>query len=434
MDKSVLKRLIIQSQEREINLVERDIDINFRGKINSIIGPRRAGKTFLIYQLIQRLKKKGLKDRILYINFEDERIWPVDRQNLSLILDAYYELYPENKGKKIYLFFDEIQVVPSWQKFVRRLYEQGDFEITLTGFSSKLLSKEIATELRGRAISYYVFPFSFFEFLKSKGVKFEKNFEFKDVVFRIRKFLEEYVEFGGFPEVSVEDEQFKIKVLQSYYELIFYKDIVERYKIRNYNALKELMHYLLANTSCLFSVNKYFKFLKSKGSKISKDALSEYVSYLSDVNFVFLIPKFSYSLKEQMMNPKKIYSIDNGLINAVSFKFSKNNGKLYENIVFLELKRRNSTNPLSNIYYWKGKNECDFIIKERDKITQAIQVTYNLNEENKQREVKGLIEALEEFNLKQGLVITGDYEAVEEVKNKKIKFIPLWKWLLEVNN
>lgn len=424
MDKEIIKKLIILAQERDVKLVERDLEIRFAGRINSIIGPRRAGKTFFIYQNINQLKREN-KDKIIYINFEDERLFPVKKEELDLIFEAYYELYPENKGKKLYVFFDEIQEVPSWQFFIRRLYDQENVEICITGSSSKLLSKEIATELRGRTLTYFIFPFSFKEFLKAKGVALERHFEYKTLRYQIKKLLLEYIEFGGFPEIADKDHTLKTKILQEYFGLIFYRDLVERYKIRNFGVVKEMLVYLVNSTSSYFSTNKYYNFLKSRGEKISKNTLFTYLSCITDINFVFQVPKYG-KLKEQFANPKKVYVVDTGLINAIAFKVSKDTGRLYENVVFIELKRRGK-----EIYYWKNRHECDFLIKEGEKIKEAIQVCFELTEENKEREINGITEAMEEFKLKEGMIITGDFEGEEAVIGKKIIYKPLWKWLLE---
>ena len=423
MNKDTIKKLIILSQERDVKLVERDLEIHFAGKINTIIGPRRAGKTFFIHQNINQLKSEN-KDKIIYINFEDERLLPIEKEDLDLILESYYELYPENTDKKLYVFFDEIQVVPFWHLFVRRIYDQENVEICVTGSSSKLLSKEIATQLRGRTLTYVIFPYSFKEFLKAKCVTLERHFEHTPLRYQVKKLLQEYIEFGGFPEIADKDEFLKTKILQEYFDLIFYKDLVERYKIRNFDMVKEMMLYLVNNFSSYFSTNKYYNLLKSQGKKVGKNTLFTYTACMTDINFIFLVPKYG-KLKEQFANPKKVYVIDTGLINAVAFKVSRDIGRLYENAVFVELKRKNK-----KVYYWKNKYECDFVVKEGERIEEVIQVCYDLTEENKAREINGISEAMDELHLKEGLIITGDFEGEETITGKKISYKPLWKWLL----
>lgn len=424
MNKETIKKLIILAQEREVTLAKRDTQIYFSGKINTIIGSRRAGKTYFMYQMINHLKTDN-KDRLIYLNFEDERLFPIKKEELDLILDAYYELYPENKDEKLYIFFDEIQEVPFWETFLRRLYDQENVEICVTGSSSKLLSKEIATGLRGRTLTHYIFPYSFKEFLKVKGVTLKRNFEYTPIRHKIKNLLIEYIEFGGFPEIADKDQILKTKILQEYFDLIFYKDLVDRYKIRNFATVKEMLLYLVNNFSSYFSTNKYYNTLKSQGKKISKNTLFTYLACAEDINFVFMILKYG-KLKEQFANPKKIYVIDTGLINAISFKFSQNIGRLYENVVLIELKRRDR-----DVYYWKNKYECDFLSVQGEVAKEAIQVCYELTDQNKDREVNGLIETMEEFKLKEGLIITGDLEGEEREVDKKIVYKPLWKWLLE---
>jgi predicted AAA+ superfamily ATPase len=298
-------------------------------------------------------------------------------------------------------------------------------EICVTGSSSKLLSKEIATQLRGRTLTYAIFPYAFREFLKAKGVIPERHFEYTPLRYEVKKLLQEYIEFGGFPEIADKDELLKTKILQEYFDLIFYKDLVERYRIRNFDMVKEMMRYLVNNFSSYFSTNKYYKFLKSQGKRVGKNTLFTYLSCMADINFIFLVPKYG-KLKEQFANPKKVYVIDTGLINATAFKVSRDAGRLYENAVFIELKRRGK-----EVYYWKNKYECDFLVKEGERIKEVIQVCYDLTEENRDREINGITEAMEEFQLREGLIITGDSEGEEEITGRKISYKPLWKWLLE---
>ena len=424
MDKETIKKLIILAQERDVKFVQRDTQIHFSGKINTIIGSRRAGKTYFMYQIINQLKSEN-KDKIIYINFEDERLFPIKKEELDLILDAYYELYPDNKDEKIYIFFDEIQEVPFWETFLRRLYDQENVEICVTGSSSKLLSKEIATGLRGRTLTHHIFPYSFKEFLNVQGVILQRNFEYTPLRHKIKNLLAEYIEFGGFPEIVDKDNTLKTKILQEYFDLIFYKDLVDRYQIRSFATVKEMLLYLVNNLSSYFSTNKYYNILKSQGKKISKNTLFTYLACAADINFIFMVPKYG-KLKEQFANPKKVYVIDTGLINAVSFKFSQNIGRLYENVVLVELKRRDK-----DVYYWKNKYECDFLTTQGEEVKEAIQVCYELTDENKDREINGLIETMDEFKLNDGLIITGDLEGEEIKGSKKIVYKPLWKWLLE---
>lgn len=427
--KEIFKKIIIDSQNIKFNLVSRDLKFPFGvHKVISLYGPRRCGKTYLFYQTVQELMQRNVpREQIIYINFEDERILPFEKKDWEILLDSYFELYPENVNKKIYLFLDEIQEAPLWEKFVRRLSEKENFNLFLTGSSSKLFAKEIATTLRGRTISFFLLPFSFGEFLRFKNFKPQRHLEYSPLRHKTKKLFSEYLKFGGFPEVMDKDEMIKIQILQGYFDLIFYKDIVERYKIRNFSLMKELMHYLVTNFSSLFSLTNYYNSLKSQGQKIGKDTLFEYLSCLDDVNFIKLVPIFDYSLKRQIVNPKKVYCIDTGLISAVSFQFSENKGRYLENLVFLELLRRNK-----QIYYFKDikGNEVDFFITDKARPRELIQVTSNVETPAaKKRETIPLIKVAKRFKIKECIILTEDQrgEIIEE--KIRVKILPLWQWL-----
>ncbi len=429
--KEIFKLVIKEFQELKLpELKERDLILPKKtNKIITVSGPRRVGKTYYFYQIIQGLRKKIDNNRIVYINFEDDRLLPLTVKDLNNLIEAYFELYPENKTKEIYCFFDEIQNIKNWELFIRRIYDKEKVKIFLTGSSSKLLSKEIATSLRGRTLDYQMFPLSFKEFLRFKGVKLDKNFAYSQLRFRIKKLFKEYVIFGGFPEVVLEKDNLKFLVLRNYYNLVIYRDLVERFALRNTSFLKSLTKYLLTNFSAVFSVNAYYQSLE-KSLRPARETVLEYLSYLQEIGLIYLVPVFSHSLKVQQVNPKKNYVIDNGLRNAVSFRFSEDFGRLLENLVFIELKRRNK-----EVYYHKQKKECDFVVKDNLKINQAIQVTRNFKKENNERELGGLIESMQKYQLKQGLILTQDQEEsivkVKDGKKLRIKVRPIWKWLLD---
>ncbi len=430
--KEVFKKIIVESQQFKPKLINRDIQIPVDTyKVITLYGSRRSGKTYRFFQTMKQLENEGVDPTaILYINFEDERILPFCKEDWEFLLEAYYELYPENIQKEKYLFLDEIQETELWDKFVRRLAEKGDTHIFITGSSSKLLSREIATSLRGRTLSYMLMPLSFTEFLRFKGQVVEKNSEYSEQRHKLKKYFNEYLQFGGFPEIINQAEQIKRQILQGYFELTFYKDLVERYQIRNFGLMKELMRYLITHFSSLFSVGGYYNYLKSAGQKIGKDTLFEYVSQLEEVNLVKIVSLFDYSLKRQTINPKKIYCIDTGLISVVSSQFSENRGRYLENMVFLELLRRKK-----EIYYYKDKKnkekEIDFFITEKGNPKQLIQVTADMTApEVKEREIGTLIKASKEFKLTDCLILTDDQKD-EIVKEKvRIKIIPIWLWLI----
>lgn len=400
-------------------IIPRELEIPDTDKIISIVGSRRAGKTFYFYQIIQNLLKNGIpKENILYINFEDDRLLPLEVDELNDLIEAYYELYPDLKKQKKYFFFDEIQNIKNWEIFVRRIYDKEKIKIYVTGSSSKLLSKEIATSLRGRTLTFHLFPLSFREFLRFKNLNIEKNYEYSSQRHKIKNMFEEYLNYGGFPEVAL-SEKLKQETLSNYYEMFIYRDLVERFSIRNTRLLKILTKYLITNISSIFSINSYYNTAK-KEMKLSKETILEYISHLSDINLIYLIPIFSYSLKVQQVNPCKTYCIDTGLRNAVALKFSKDTGRLAENIAYVELKRRGK-----EIFYWKNKQEIDFVVQENDKLT-AINVNYT--DKINDRELSGLKEFKNKHKSKiKKLIILS--KNIEE-KKENIEIIPIWKWLI----
>jgi predicted AAA+ superfamily ATPase len=264
--------------------------INETQKVISLIGLRRAGKTFYFYQLINNLIEDSINpSQILYINFEDDRILPLNVKELNTILEAYYELYPENTSETLYLFFDEIQNIHNWELFIRRVHDKKNARIYITGSSSKLLSKEIATSLRGRTLSYYLFPLSFEEFLRFRQVTLNKDFEYTDARFKVKKLFSEYLGGGGFPEVVLEAEELRQDILRNYFEMFIYRDLVERFSIRNISLLKSLVKFLITNIGTTFSVNSFYRTIK-KDMPVGKDTLMEYLSYLEDINLIYLVP------------------------------------------------------------------------------------------------------------------------------------------------
>ena len=418
--------------------IKRDINIPLKiNQIAAIIGPRRAGKTYQMYNLIKSLMKKGLsKSNILYVNFEHERLKNLNAENLREMMETFYECF-KAKGK-IYLFLDEIQNVKNWELWLRRIQESKEYFIYISGSSSKLSSKEISTSLRGRSIDFIIFPFNFPEFLKAKNFEIEdiKSFRYSEKFGKLLGFLEEYLEFGAYPEVVLESrEEIKIKILRSYYNTIFYRDLIERFKIENLALLDAFLKYCLKNISKYFSISKTYNYLRSIGYKCGKQTLLEYLEAAKNTFFLFPIEVFSYSIKERKQYPKKMYAIDNGIVNAIYPEIREEKGKLMENLVAIELIRRSDLFERFEIYYWKeyGKSgiEVDFVIKEGLKVKQLIQVTYaSARGEIEKREIKSLLKASELLKCKNLLAITWDFEGEERIENKKIIFKPLWKWLL----
>ena len=432
MDKRTVKEIIRDFHLKELPpLTERSGDFSVpQGKIRSLIGVRRSGKTFLFYQLIKNLLKTGIrKEQILYINFEDERLSPMTKEDLSLIYEVYLELYPHIRQQKVYLFLDEIQNVSGWEKFVRRLHDNENVEISVTGSSSRLLSKELATALRGRTLSFEVFPFSFEEMLNFYNIS-PDIYSSEGKAYLVNKF-EEYLYWGGFPEILKVDQNFKIMILQDYLNLVLYKDLIDRYQIRNQALLKYLLKFLLSNNANPFSINKFFMDVRSQGFKVSKDSIFNYLAYLEDAFWMSLVPIYSESIRKQQVNYRKIYVLDNGLVSANRSTLYFNSGRLLESLVFQQLRRRFNLNQI--FYYKTRKNgEVDFLVLNEYKGKMGlIQVAETISEPaTQQRELQALYTAMEELDLSESLIITAHEYATFTQSHLKIQAKPFWDWAL----
>jgi predicted AAA+ superfamily ATPase len=401
-------------------IIPRELKVPLKSNfIISIIGPRRAGKTFYFFQLLKELKDSA------YLNFEDSRLLGATYLDFRNIIRIFIELYgkePEN------LLLDEVQNVKNWEIVVRELHDLKKHRIFLTGSSSKLLSKEISTKLRGRTLSFILLPFSFKEFLISKGKGMEKWMS-KNEEAKLKKLLKEYLEFGGFPDVVLNEE--KVKILREYFDLILFRDFIERHKIKNIEIARFLHSYVVQNFTNEISIKSLFDKAKFAGAKVSKETIYDYITRLEDTVFFFFLKRFSKKAHVRETWPKKIYLCDTGIVKVV--KFSEEIGKMMENAVFLNLLRKSNINPLMEIFYLRDhKKEVDFIVKEGIKIKQLIQVTYASNkDEIEKKDVKSLVKASEELKCKELSFITWDYEDELRFHNRKIKYIPLFKWLLQ---
>lgn len=401
---------------------EREIKIPLEKPINraiSIIGPRRAGKTYLMFSLIKKLLERYPKENIIYINFEKAGFIPVNSNEAILLKEAFFELNPNIKKKDAWFFLDEVQNIDNWELFVRTCLDEG-INIFISGSSSKLLSKDIATSMRGRTLTFLVLPFSFKEYLLSKGINSLKNISSTERA-KITNFFSNYLFNGGYTEVIIYKEQ-RDKILSNIFETAIYKDVIEREKIRNTNSIMHLIKALLSSNE--FSINKFYNYLKSINIKVGKNALYKYAKTLEDAFVVFLLKKFDLSYKKAQQSIPKVYFIDNGILtnNNIDDK-----GRLLENLVFLELLRK----ELDIAYFQTTSQEVDFVIKEGKKIKQLIQVCYEFgNFTTKEREISSLIKASEEFRCNNLTILTNSQESEEIHKNKKVTIKPVWKWLL----
>lgn len=400
--------------------IKRDVEVPVpeTGLAVAIIGPRRAGKTFLMFQTMKALVDSGIPERrVVYINLEDPRLIGATLDDLMIFLEVINEMYPEDAEERRYFFLDEVQNVPGWERFVRYLLDFGN-SVFVSGSSSKLLSKEIATQLRGRSVSVKVLPFSFREFLRAKGKKPRKYSSTAEKA-ELMAFLREYLEWGGYPEV-VFNPGIRAEVLRSILDLAIYRDIVERWEIRNISALRLLLK-MLARSSHM-TLSKAYSTLKSLGVKTGKGTLADYLEYLSDAFVLYRLPPYTKSYKKAELLGFKPYLVDNGLLRILGVT---DMGKLMENLVFTELLRRGFVPGEDLFYYLGSRGEVDFLTGE-----EAIQVTYELHPLNRERELRPLLEAGKALGITELKVLTFGQRETFEVEGRKVEAVPLSRWLL----
>ncbi len=429
MNEKLIRDYIREFQEKRFeNIIKRELSTPIiEGKCVSIIGPRRAGKTYFFFSLISNLERR----KSLYLDFEEIFL---KNLNAEEILEIILKIFPSIAGNEpTYVFLDEIQNIKGWESLIRTLLNRG-YKIFVTGSSSKLLSKEIATQLRGRTLSYLLLPFSFIEYLRAKNERIDLN-KLSNAG-KLMLLLEEYIRYGGFPEVVLKEE--KERMLKEYLNLAFYKDFMERHEIKSMSLASLLFNHIIQNYSNEFSVRSIAKRIKTQGVKYDINTFYRYLEFVEDTLFIFFLRRFSLRVHLRESWPKKVYLCDTGLTKVI--QFSDDIGKLIENTVFLELLRRTNENPLMEIYYFKTRegHEIDFLTKEGNRISRLIQVTYaNGFDEIDPREIRALLHAKELFKKDKPelMCITWDYEGEKEIswfgKEGTIKFIPLWKWLIE---
>lgn len=426
MDKSTAREIIDSwlseitkkhiTQRKEVTVLK---DYLSYKQIIALSGVRRSGKTYLLFQLIQELIKKS-PNNVCYINFEDERFTDAVEQ-----LDFIYKVFLEHKNPdgKIFFFLDEIQNIKRWEKWIARMYEKN-IKFFVSGSNASLLSTEFSKSLTGRHKLITIFPLSFSQFIFAKDKNLLKESSYiPEIQAKIKHLLDKYLRFGGFPEIVFEG---KGDLLDGYFNDIIAKDIIFRENIKFKQSLKEIALFLMTNIGRYHSLYSLNKIIKAR----SINTIKNYLFYLENAYLFFKIPYFTYSLKSQLSNPFKIYAIDTGLRNSLAHNFSTDMGWLYENTVALELMRDYGK---ENIFYWKSskKEEVDFVVKKATKIFRIIQVCFQITEENKKREFNSLVSASRSLKCNNLTLTTYDQEGEEKYKGKKIKIIPLWKWLLE---
>ncbi len=426
--KEIVKSLIREFQYREIpDFVSRvdPIPVNL-AKIITLVSPRRSGKTFRLYQIVSEILETHSKESIIFLNLEDERL-DFDVQDLDLIIQAYRELYPERDISQCTFFFDEIQNVPGWELFIRRVYDTLSRRIFLTGSNATMLSSEIATSLRGRSISYEVLPLSFKEYLSFQNIAYDRYIP--EIQAKISNALENYIEYGGFPElIAIQDTEIKNKILQEYYQVMLFRDMVDHYEIKNIIALKYFLKRLFASATKEVSVNRIFNDLKSANIKIGKNSLYTFLDYAESVFLVKTLPKYSHKLSVQEFGERKIVIIGTGLLNALIYRFTADKGKAVEQIVYWELQRRKF-----QVFFMKNGFECDFIaMTPGGTENKAIQVCLDLSDPHtRKRELKGLVTACKNLSLTKGIIISFDEQEEIVAHDVAINVIPLLQFLCE---
>lgn len=434
MDKREILEILIDwnfwVKEQFTGVSRKELLIDIERKSSSkeimvITGARRTGKSTIILQyLMDRIDAGIPKENILIINFEDPRFRDLDLE----LMNRTYELYlteVETSSDEQYVVLDEVQVIEGWEKFARYLHEIRRVNVFVTGSSSKLLNSEYSTVLTGRHIDTEVYPLSFKEYLGFRGIHVRTDLDVVNQRHSIKRELKEYIRMGGFPKVTLEEEERnKKELLHTYYRDILIKDVISRYNIKDIKKLEELAKYYMSNISSPNSYNR----IKNVFS-MSLDTVERYSSYLESTYMLFFIKKFSYSLKTQILNPRKVYALDTGLRNTVSFSFSEDHGRLVENVVFLHLRRK-----YPDIYYWKSddQKEVDFLITENNKVSRAIQVCWDMSDERtRKREIDALVAAMDTYDLQEGLILTDESEDEIEIDGRKIIIESVWTWLLE---
>jgi len=424
LSKNIIKEVIVSNEEfigKHVRGIIPREGIRFPRELKKTVvfyGVRRSGKTFILYDIFQKNTEHAF-----YVDFEDDRLKGFELKDFERLNDAVSELRPDLIGEKKVFLFDEIQNIDGWERFCRRLVERENTQVFVSGSSSQVKPAEIHTVLRGRSWSIEVFPFSFREFLVARGF----DIAGKDVFYGEKKaqakgYFDEYIKWGGLPEVaSLKSELDKTKLVSEYLNALYFRDLVERYALTNIPLFETLLGQIFASFGMKFSLTAFYKHYRER-LPFSKDLLFRYYKHFIESMLVFEVRKFAESAYARVRNPAKIYLFDTGLCRRVT---SEDRGRLLENAVFLELRRKGH-----DIFYFGEKRECDFIVRLTDKGFSPVQVCYELNEKNRKREIEGMTEACRRLDLKRGLMLTYDDEEDLKADSINITVMPVWKWLL----
>ena len=432
MIRDTIKSLIIAKQ-REIpfSMIERETKLPIKSQsIVTVVGVRRCGKSSQMQLSINALVEKGVPpEAILWVGFDDERLAGMKATDLEEVLEAYRELYPSQDLKDVFMFFDEIQLIDNWELFVIRVFKSYCKNIFISGSNAKMLSQEIATTLRGWSIEEKIYPLSFVEYCQFTGTKTHHLTEQETTNLRLK--WDEYYMGSAFPEIVLTElKSLRDKKLQAYFDVMLFRDLVERHNIGNTSVLRYFIKRLMNNLTKPTSINAIYNDIKSQGFKISKDDLYLWADYACECFMFLRLSKFTPSLIEEQQSLRKYYFIDNGLRQAVLLPQSDDNGKLLENAVLLHLHRH--LHPLDKITYYSGNKECDFVVQQEQQVKALYQVCWEMQETTTwQREMDGIIEASTMTKCDNLFIITHHDEEVIQQNGKTVKVIPAWKWMLE---
>lgn len=428
--KEIFKRLILDAQQTgRPEILPRTYRFPLmRGKVVALTGPRRGGKTFLFQAMIRDLLKRGVEPTsIVSVNLEDSRLFGLTAADLEALLQGYFELWPEKKDQDTFLFLDEVQAVPGWERFVRRVLDNEQMHVFVTGSSASMFGRDLSTTMRGRTLNFSVLPLSLPEYGLFQGGAMD-DLSSSRAAARWGHWQEIYMHHGGFPEIVAMPETLKRRTLADYLDLMLYRDIVERFDVKNTALFKHVINTLLHNIANLVSVNRLYKMLKSQGHALSRDTLYDYFGYLEDAMLFFFVPIRSGSIKQQQVNPKKVYVLDPGFFWIAATRLTHDFGRLLENMVFIELRRRENT-----VMYFKGNGdrEADFLAVSPDGGRQVIQVCLDMTDPaTRDREFAGMAAALKAEGNARGVMITASELAETRTNGKTVRTLPFWQWAM----
>ena len=428
--KELFKSLIALSQaELPFERIEREIELPVQPElIITVPGVRRAGKSSLLMLAVNKLLTSGIKrERILWVNFDDERLDGMSTEELDEVLQAYREMYPEIELKDVYMFFDEIQNIDGWDLFVLRVFKSYCRNVYVTGSNAKLLSSEISTALRGWTLDYEMLPLSFREFCRFKGIDAHSYLE-SDKAKRYAA-MEEYIHGGGFPKVVLStDKSMKLRLLQGYFNTMLFRDLAERHAIKNIEALRYFLKRMMQNLTKTTSINAIANDMRSNGVSVSKDDLYNWADWAVEAYLFVRYPKYSRSLVKENQSLRKYYVIDTGVRQAVLMPQSEDKGKLLENIVALELFRRRGADR--KMFYWQDGRECDFVVQREEHVEELIQVTWDIEDEDtRKREIDGIKEAAKGTKCDKLTIVTRERKETIEEDGFQIEVVGIEEWL-----